>query len=376
MAQIYASCASLMKEYVRVTPYLQAINKDAEGALTSTPKCPKGLHQCDAANLGWLMLVYNELGILPVVMDTVNGRYPFIQSGKSISSLVQSLRKMPSPPQLHSGICDYAPAFRSAINDIYNSITGLTLRDVTGIDGWALSKRHDMRSKFSDDALREVFELPAPMEQKEPDPVDTANETISLRILSYLDDLQDLHATAMVNKSFYSAFKKHELTLMRNLIKAGKRKGAANMSLNGVVSHQDETPTTQINGHVSPVRPDSTYKVPKFQRGPILESSDEDLYGTTPPVSPLRLYTDLSLSMTEVHEILYPNDGIANGNREKPSKNGIFGDDSPDRDSNAKFLSGDIVHVNKSLVVEGGKHLRDEQDRNLRMGPLSVAQTS
>lgn len=374
LAQIYASCAGLIKEYIKVMPHMQAADKGAEGALTSTPKCPKGLHQCDAANLGWLMLVYNELGILPVVMDTVNGRYPFIQFGRSISVLVQSLWQMPSPPQLHSGICNYAPAFKSAINDIYNSITGLTLRDVTGIDGWALSKRHDLRTKFSDDALREVFELPAPMEQREPDPVATADEMISLRILSYLDDLQDLHSTAMVNKSFYSAFKKNELALMRNLVKAGKRKVSvpANISLNGIATHQREVPVAQTNGHASPVRPDSTYEIPKPQRVSTLETSYDDLYGTTPPVSPLRSNTDLSLSITEVHEILYPSEGTANGNGENLSKNR----DNLDLERNAKFLSGDIVHVDKSLVIEGRKHLREEHDRNLRMGPQTVARTS
>lgn len=376
LAQIYASCASLMKEYVRVTPHMKPVDKDAEGALTSTPKCPKGLHQCDAANLGWLMLVFNELGILPVVMDTVNGHYPFIQSGRSISALVHSLRRMPSPPQLHSGICDYAPAFRSALNDIYNSITGLTLRDVTGIDGWALSKARDLRTRFSDDALPEVFELPAPVEveQKVHKPVAAADEIISLRILSYLDDLEDLHATAMVNKAFYSAFKKHELALMRNLAKAGKRKVAVptTLGIDGMRTYQVETSIPYTNGHGSPVRLDSTYEVPKPQILPHLETSHEDLYGTTPPASPRRSYTDLSLSMTEVHEILYPNGGTANGNVKNSSKNRH----DLDPESNEKFLSGDVVHVDKSLVIEGRKHLRDEQDRNLRMGLLSVAETS
>ena len=374
LAQIYASCASLVKEYIRVVPHMQAAGKDADGALTSIPKCPKGLHQCDAANLGWLILVYNQLGILPVVMDTVNGGYPINQSGRSIGSLVQSLWRMPSPPQLHSGICDYAPAFRSAINDIYNSITGLTLRDVTGIDGWALSKRHDLRTKFSEDALQEVFELPAPMEQKEPDPVGTANEMVSLRILSYLDDLQDLHATAMVNRSFYSAFKKNELTLMRNLVKVSKRKMTrpTNINLNGMGTYLGEIPITQINGHTFPQRPDSTYETPKPQSLPILETSDDDLYGTTPPISPPRSNTDLSVSVTEVHDILYPNDGVASGNGEMSPNNA----DNLNPESNEKFLLSDVVHVDKSLVIEGRKHLRDEHDRNLRMGPQTVAQTS
>jgi len=372
LAQIYASCANLMKEYIGigVTPHLQAADRDAEGALNSTPKCPKGLHQCDAANLGWLMLVYNELGILPVVMDTANGRYPFIKAGWSISALVHNLRRMPSPPQLHSGICDYAPAFRSAINDIYNSISGLTLRDVTGIDGWALSKRHDLRNRFSDDTLREVFELPAPMEPKEPDPVGAADDAISLRIMSYIVDLQDLHAAAMINKSFYSAFKKNELTLMRNLVKAGKRKAtsSASMLLNGVGTYQGEASFPLVDGHASPVRPDSTFQIRKPQHVPTIEMSDDDLYETTPPVSTPKPITELSISATEVHEILYPNDGTTNGNVPVMHKKENF-----DQETNAKFLSSDVVHVDKSLVIESRKHLRDEHDRNLRMGPQTVA---
>ena len=41
----------------------------------------------------------------------------------------------------HGGICDYAIAFRSAINDIYNSVPGLSLFEVAGRHGWALSRQ-------------------------------------------------------------------------------------------------------------------------------------------------------------------------------------------------------------------------------------------
>lgn len=33
-------------------------------SLSSAPRCPKGSHVCDAANLGWLLLVFNELQLL------------------------------------------------------------------------------------------------------------------------------------------------------------------------------------------------------------------------------------------------------------------------------------------------------------------------
>lgn len=374
LAQIYASCASLMTEYLRAAPYMQTAKKDSESALTSTPKCSKGLHQCDAANLGWLMLVFNELDILPVVMDTVNGRYPFVQSGRSIKSLVQSLTRMPSAPQLHSGICDYAPAFRTAINDIYNSITGLTLRDVSGIDGWALTKMHNLRNRFSEDALREVFELPAPVEEKERKPVPPADETVSLRILSYLDDLQDLHATAMVNKSFYSAFKKHELILMRNLVIAGRRKTTeiTGRNLNGTQEiYRDEQPVSPTGVTLFPIRRASTYRTPQLQHHTLQETANDDLYGITPPTSPFKPPSELRISSTEVEEIPWPYE-TANSNGEI-SLNGGFALD-PER--NEKFLSREIVHVDKSLIIEGRKHLRDEQDTHLRMGSLGVVQTS
>lgn len=127
--------------------------------------------------------------------------------------------------------------------------------------------------------------------------------------------------------------------------------------------------------NVLPARPDSTYVDLKSPRLPSLQTSDDDLYDTTPPTSPVRPYPDLFLSSTEVEEILWPNGGIINGkgitslNGRPPNSHKV------DPESNEKFLSGDVVHVDKSLVTEGRKHLRGEQDRNLRMGPLSVLQT-
>jgi hypothetical protein len=71
---------------------------------------------------------------------------------------------MPSPLQVQ-GSCNFAPAFRSGIWDIYNSSTGLTLQDVAGIDGWALSKRHNAQPRLSHDGMQEVYELLPPWSQ-------------------------------------------------------------------------------------------------------------------------------------------------------------------------------------------------------------------
>jgi hypothetical protein len=388
LAQIFASCASLMKEYIKVTPVYGAIEKDPDYSLTSVPKCPRGLHQCDAANLGWLMLVYNELGILPIVLDIVNSQYPFIKSNRSISTLVNSLRRMPSAPQLHSGVCDYAPAFRSVIDDIYNSITGLTLRDVSGRDGWALSKRHDMKTKFSNDELREVFEMEATEHQNQQDPKATADkaktagdEAISLMILSHLDDLEDLHAAAMINKAFYKAYRTHAVALMKNLLKARKRNQSymPNPLTNGTKGQIGaEHLSISTTDHHYRLKPSETHTKARPPRRLPMRNSDEDLYGITPPTSPPHLDSEAfdsetPMSAAEVDDILWSNK-ITNGTGTRSPANQLNGmNHNLDRDSNAKFLSGDIVNVNKSLAIEGKKHLRDEQDRSLRHGLQSVA---
>jgi hypothetical protein len=327
------------------------------------------------------MLVFNELGILPVVMDTVNRQYPFVKSNKSIVALVNSLWRMPSAPQVHSGICDYAPNFRSAINDIYNSITGLTLEDITGIKGWALSKRDDVRNRFSNATLQEVFELPATIEQKEPDPDPgaTAEETISLKILSHLEDLQDLHAAAMINKAFYAAYKKHELTLMKSLVKKHRRTLSSKPSTDGEKVRetlQDKYYLSSPNEDPYLLRPAESHTKARPSRLLQSRNQDDDLYGTTPPATPSNTYAEPTLSSAEVEEILWPIED-ASGNGTASFREMLNGDiPKLDPESNAKFLSGDVVHVTKSLVIEGRKHLRDDQDRTLRNGLFSLTNQS
>lgn len=172
-------------------------------------RCPRGSHACDAANLGWLMLVLNTLGLLPYAMPpsvtalpktgtttaatTSSSRPPREAYDDEalppvpLSRLVDALHRIPSSPAaagtatssaLHqhpaggtvggvraaatAAVCDPAPALRRAVSDVYNSVTGLTLYEVSGtmnsgrtknraggggtaVHGWALSraKRHE-----------------------------------------------------------------------------------------------------------------------------------------------------------------------------------------------------------------------------------------
>ncbi|CAG8957700.1 hypothetical protein HYFRA_00000035 [Hymenoscyphus fraxineus] len=162
LAQIHECCTKALRDYLNPPMHLSDnARKSSVGSLemTTTPRCPKRSHLCDATNLGWLMMVYNELHILPNLMDKVDFSGLPQPPRRSLKRLVNSLRLMPSAPQVnevHSGVCDYAPSLRSAIDDIYNSITGLTLHDVTGRWGWALSKNDHGPGEH----LREVIELP------------------------------------------------------------------------------------------------------------------------------------------------------------------------------------------------------------------------
>ncbi|KUI63975.1 hypothetical protein VM1G_10767 [Cytospora mali] len=321
MAQVYAACTGAIQEYFRpptghssdekptsrragetlppppfpkpssFLPTLQFEQPPPPSylslfSLTSTPRCPKGSHWCDATNLGWLLLVLNELQLLwtvitPSALPGGQGAGSRPPSPRSLAQLLNALRSIPSPPQpVHpggSGVCDPAPAFRAAVNDVYNSTSGLTLLDVDGKrHGWALSKQHanDPQSvlklplgTFASMSLEDGKVAPVPVD----DHVDACPEAIvessqgysgdasftedeglddadadadeaddghwvnrppvtfipdssdCLRIMSAVDSFEDLHALAVTNRTFYTTFRQNELTLMRRLVKANRR---------------------------------------------------------------------------------------------------------------------------------------------------------
>ncbi|KAI9824619.1 MAG: hypothetical protein M1832_001709 [Thelocarpon impressellum] len=93
-------------------------------------KCPHGSHACDAANLGMLMMVLNEVGV-PHLFSTYKRGDALVQwQGHNLTDIFAKLCAAPSADQVHDGDCDYATAFRNAMCDIYNGIRGLNVRDV------------------------------------------------------------------------------------------------------------------------------------------------------------------------------------------------------------------------------------------------------
>lgn len=241
IAQLHDCCTAALQEYTKPPTSEPTVAPDAEEppptiwgsmgtvapqnptlALTTTPRCPKGSHWCDATNLGWLMMVFNNMNMLPTVMQskTLTGEPEVALSQKSLAQTVDLLRLLPSPPApVHrGGVCDPIPSFRTAVADIYNSVTGLTLFDISGKShGWALSK-HAMsepqsqvatglgRMAAQDDGYTIAAEFP---------------ESVLLQILGEITDIVGLHAAARINRAFYETYKTYELLLMRNILRMG-----------------------------------------------------------------------------------------------------------------------------------------------------------
>jgi hypothetical protein len=255
MAQVYSCCVSTIQEYIRApkptladetelaepelvfgsldtrstSPVLSispVANNITKLELSSATRCPKGSHWCDATNLGWLMLVFGELQLLPAFMKPTALAHlenPPAMPRRSLAQLFEALRTIASPPQLvhRGGPCDPAPSFRTAINDIYNSISGLTLYDVDGTShGWALSRRKSSHPQVVlQKGLRKLL-----LEEGVAHGSVELPEKIRLKILSEVINLDDLHAAARINRGFYSTYKKNELRLMRNVVRADRRR--------------------------------------------------------------------------------------------------------------------------------------------------------
>ena len=302
------------------------------------------------------MLVYNKLRVLPSIMKNVGFHDLPKSPRRSIKELVDCLRLMPSAPQVHSGVCDYAPAFRSAINDIYNSIQGLTLKDVSGKSGWALSKYTE-----EDHMSRDIHELPVPdrdgNEEQMETPSMSSNEAICLRILSCLDDEDDLANAAMIDKGFYGAYKRNEAVLLKNVMKAVRRRTMSTVTADGAsVLRREITSPSPLNLTPSSRNGESS----KYLRSDNLTTPANDLYDVSPPYSPISP-SDPPMSAEEAHKILWP-DSALEQTQPEVRLNGPA-------ERNEKYLVGDVMHIEeKAILPEDMKHLRDEKDAALGLG--------
>ena len=357
LAQIHACCTNAIEEYFRPPQDNTDRRPTSVGSLTfsSVPRCPRGSHQCDATNLGWLMLVYNELRVLPSIMNNVGFHGLPRPPQRSLKELIDCLRLMPSAPQVHTGVCDYAPAFRSAINDISNSISGLTLNEV------GRPKPSIIDDDPVEDDYIEVVELPATDLRSVPV---SANEAICLKIMSQLDDILDLSSAAMIDRGFYGVYKRNEAALLRNVMKAERRR-TLSIASPDIMRFRDSfrgslapTSPTQKSGRsidleLRSITPDD------------VQSRQDDLYDASPLCSPANP-EETPMSREEAQKILWPDDMINPKRTPTPHLNG------QPVEPNEKYLMGDVVHIekieDKTMSREGNKHLRDEQDKALGIG--------
>lgn len=388
LAQIQDCCTTAIREYFR-TPSQASDPLSSVGSLklTSTPRCPRNSHMCDATNLGWLMLVYNELRILPSIMNNVASRDLPQSPKRSVRELVDCLRLMPSAPQVHNGVCDYAASFRSDINDIYNSVRGLSLYDVSGKNGWALSKNAGAaEDRLADNLPSDAVELEAPLEYTRQTRRHAAlsNEDISVRILSHIDNMADLNAAAMIDRTFYHAYKRNEATLLKNVFKAERRRtmSQSNPDLVNVRGRLESAASLprQLNISVPQTIEEPKSLAADRLRYPPADSSEsdtdsEDLYDASPPLSPTAdsngdvdeievvQNEEVPMSEEEAHRILWPDSVTAQVTEPVTRMN------SHSLEGNEKCLVGDVVHIeNKVKAIDDDKHLRDEKDLALGLG--------
>ncbi|KAK7914509.1 hypothetical protein PG985_012212 [Apiospora marii] len=242
MDQVFTCCSSALQEYLRgpTTPSGTGDGSDDGGydkipamgvgvVPSSKPRCPKGNQWCDAMNLGWLMLVFAQQQILPHIMQSPAVAHLPPPPGRSLNQIFDSLRAIVSTPQGHGGVCEYAPVFRSAINDIYNSVQGLTLFEVNGQHGWALSRHKidlpqitftatKIASPPAAAAAAATFAPTTAAEARE-----TAMAKVAFRIMEYVDDPRDLRSVAMVSKAFYAAYYANAGDLSQRMAAAGSK---------------------------------------------------------------------------------------------------------------------------------------------------------
>ncbi|KAK1506445.1 uncharacterized protein CCOS01_16497 [Colletotrichum costaricense] len=454
MAQVEECCVSTIREYLRppcraVPPpgsdsssvevaSTPATNTSANPALmfTSTPRCPKGSHSCDATNLGWLMLVYGELELLPTIMNSsvlghlaAGSQQPqYSPPRRSLAQLVDLLRTIASPPlAVHKGgVCDPAPAFRAAINDIYNSVSGLTLHDVSGrAHGWGLSRHRSTQPQavlhrglrsFSDgkkvdlqlgqQGIQELLEQERGQKQdQEQGKVLERSDAVRLLILERcVESVGDLRAAAMVNRRFYETFRENEGVLMGRFVGDARLRTLMKLtSMDVVAAGENKVPKGDADAMKAEAEAVQHVVSDDGLDGRLVRTQDETVTDVflAVPSSPgpgrgggggggddVSAFDESSedegevLSEDEARRILWPPEVMVSPAQEtssssprrlqlEPLEPGSGSDIMTEKGvMREKFRTSDAAFVEEKMLLEGeDKHLRDERDRRIGLLP-------
>ncbi|EPE35029.1 hypothetical protein GLAREA_10724 [Glarea lozoyensis ATCC 20868] len=352
IAQINDRCTKALEEYFR-PPIEHMDRKSSVGSLqlTAKPRCPKGQHLCDATNLGWLMLVYNELRVLPSLMNEVGFQSLPKPPRRSLKALVDSLRLMPSAPQVHDGVCDYAPAFRSAIDDIYNSVRGLTFKEVSGKDGWGLSKHAGPDD--SEDDLHEIVELPG-----------NVRKATTSRIRTHVsegpsDEVGRMLGTSNLSDDSDDLIEEDQAVSTSNSPFSGGSRGLSLPHIAIPREKEEKFLAIEKSELASPLSPLSGGE------------GDDDLYNASPLVPSFTQGAgEIEMSAEEAHRILWPDDEYAGPDTHPEENEKVLLDDIKrfGGKPKANICQASARAEDKAKVVADGKHLRDEKDKTLGLG--------
>ncbi|KAF6834257.1 hypothetical protein CPLU01_05068 [Colletotrichum plurivorum] len=364
MGQVYGVCGGALGEYLR---------PPAEGGdsgtgvpagdmpLTRTPRCPRGDHICDATNLGWLMLIFAELQLLPAVMNFTSTDTQQLPR-RSLAQLVEQLRKIPSPPHAvhRTAACDPAPLLRAAVNDVYNSVSGLTLHDVSGrAHGWGLS-RHRSRTvqavlqrglrrmgeekKENDKKKEEEWKRKKEEKEERGKKRGEMTDAVRLGILREVDTVEDLYAAALASRAFYKTFKYNEASLVGRFVRAQRRRTLMRLtSMDVVAGGEDKVPKSEGDA----IRAEGAGSE---------DGRDEEL----PPSSDTGEGSEGGMTDEEARRVLWPEEQTwATTSEGIPEGEGM----------REKFRVGDpAFREDKMLLGAEEKQLR--QDRDRRVGLL------
>ncbi|KAI0487622.1 hypothetical protein F4859DRAFT_264080 [Xylaria cf. heliscus] len=244
--QVYKQCREALNEYLCPPPRINPTSSDDRSHMSppSGLRCPKGDLTCDAQNLGWYMKSLAELELLSAIWPSQALSYAPAPRPQSLLEMITRLSRLRGPPQIiHGGICDFTPAFKAAIKDIYESVPGLTLLEVSGKSGWALSKNRSPRQSGQNQIYgaqsagtrEQLFKIAARQRDAPGDyrrsPLgpfgdgyggrgyaDNDNDDVCyFKILSLLDDPRDLRAAALIDRSFYRSYRRHETQLWEGI---------------------------------------------------------------------------------------------------------------------------------------------------------------
>jgi len=180
--------------------------------------------------------------------------------------------------------------------------------------------------------------------------------------MSHLDNIDDLNAAAMIDKTFYGAYRRNEASLLKNVMKAERRRTMSQANPDGSAARtsiqQDVLVPRQLDTTSSRLTADSTSLSSENPRPSVSAENIavDDIYEVSPSLSPVE-----EMSHEEAHRILWGDEQTKDAaelqSRKGSSVNIMY------VERNEKCLVADLAHIEDKARIgeDDGKHLRIEK---------------